>query len=1790
MRDRSEPGAEQLSLFESLPEGDTEPNRLEEVTEHEPVRPTGTRPLPPPPTDRSGRDERSRAALHRDRRPGADGDHGTARPDPRAPSAGGEPRGVPAAQLPGPPAGRGDRHGRDPHSVRHRRVGTDVAGDGHRDAAEAEAGERDAQLARPHLDRDAGLVAFRPSGQDDLAPAGAKAKLAANIAALEVLARLGDDGVADADDQAILARWSGWGSLPQVFDDGRTEFAEQRDAIRRLLGTDEAWAEARRTTLNAHYTPAPIIRAVWRAVGDLGFDGGRVLEPGCGSGNFIGLAPPGCAIVGVEADRTTARIAQHLYGPGATIHAQRFEHLELGDTSFDLAIGNVPFAKVTPHDAVHNRGRHALHNYFLVKSLRLVRPGGIVAAISSRYTLDARNPAARREMHGLADLVGAVRFPAGAFQAAAGTGVVCDLLILRRRETGETPCPDDWTRTVDADLSDEEPIRISAYFDAHPDHVLGRLAAGRGMYRNHELTVEANDDLDEQLTRALGEITDRARSTGLDFRPVPTPLAATATGKAASTHDPPTGQEGSFVLVEGGISRIERGAPVGYKPRYKRDVPELRRLIGLRDAARSVLALQVDGGSDAALADAQQELSERYRGYVRLYGPLNRFKSARTGRTVPETGEDITRRLRPRMGGFRDDPDWPLVAALEVFDDETQLARPAAIFSDRVVSPPAKRLGVDTAPEALAVCLDERGAVDLDRIAELLGTDSDAARTELGEHVYTDPVTEELVPASRYLSGNVRRKLDAAREAAVDDDRWGNNVTALERVLPRQLEPSEIHAGLGAPWIPAEDVESFCSEVLGAEVEIEHLATLGRWTIALRAGRRASVSLSSEWGTARADAISLLDASLNQRLYTVTDEVEGRRVRNDSETIAARDKQDAIATRFGHWVWEADPDRAARLAGRYNGLFSSVVVPTHDGSHLSLPGLADTFRPHQHQRDAVARILTDGRALLAHAVGAGKTATMVMAAMELRRLGSATKPAVVVPNHMLEQFSREWIQTYPSAKVLIADKSRLSKDRRKEFVARCATGDWDGIVFTHSGFARIPLGGELLAGYLAEELERARAALDQSRSGKALSVKRLERRIAQLEETYQRLLASHSKDDGVRFEETGVDFVFVDEGHVFKNRRVDSAIEGMAHPGSQRAQDLDAKLWALRRRHGPRVVTFATATPVANSVAELWTMQSYLQPDVLADVDLGPFDSWAATFGRTVTALELAPDGASYRMQTRFARFQNVPELLTLYRQVADVRTNDDLDLPLPSLAGDAPETVVVPASERLADYVTELAARAEAVRNRAVDPTEDNMLKISGDGRRAALDLRLVGEPPDPGGGKLAAAADRIAAIHRETGDLRYLDDLGEPSERTGALQLVFCDASTPSGRGWNAYDELRSLLAARGVPESAVRFIHEASTDEAKAKLFAAARDGRVSVLVGSTEKMGVGTNVQARAVALHHLDCPWRPADIEQRDGRILRQGNQNPEVRVIRYATEGSFDIYMWQTVERKAAFINQIAAGRATDRDVDDIGDQALSYAEVKALATGDPLILEKATVDADVARLTRLERSHLDDQHRLRRTLDTASARADREAGRIEALRALIGRRVDTRGDRFAMTVDGVRHTKRADAGEHLLRLCSRRLAALGIDGHETFSVGQLAGLDIEAEADRRIEDQVVVTVVGTNEAVRLDAKDLKDPEVASSLVVRLERRIQGLDSKFESATVDHRAAVEEAKRAEARMGAPFEHADELHRLQRRQAEINDTLLNSESPEPAPTTASVAPVERALTEIERRPVRSAPSR
>jgi N12 class adenine-specific DNA methylase len=1566
------------------------------------------------------------------------------------------------------------------------------------------------------------------------------------------------DRPADPDEQAVLARWSGWGALPGVFDERNSDWADVRAQLRALL-SEEAWAAARRTTINAHYTSAEVVAAIWAAVESLGFEGGRVLEPGCGSGNFIGLAPAHLrpSFVGVELDPTTAAVAAALY-PHADIRAEGFEHTRLPAGSVDLVVGNVPFGKVALHDPVHNPARHSIHNHFVLKSLALTHPGGLVAVLTSRYTLDARNPAARREMAEMGDLVGAVRLPAGAFRANAGTDAVTDVLLLRRRDDGDTGRREPWAALATVATDDGE-VELNEWFARHPELVLGRLRATGGQYRDDELTVVAGDEpLAPALQGALMSLAERGRVAGLGWAPAPrqaSPVVAEAEGLARAR------KEGAVLATpEGGFAQVQGGVARRFEVKPKSDRAELGALLGLRDALADLLDAQAQSYDDAVFAAAQAALNAAYDAYSRRFGALNRFSLVRTGRSDPTTGRPTYRRVRPRMGGFAADPDFYSVLALEVFDPDTQTATKAPVFSARVVAPRQPRRGAERAEDALAICLDEHGAVDLGVIAGLLGLSPERARAELGTLVWEDPGSGDLLPATTYLSGDVRAKLATAVAAADRDPRFEGHVEALSAVLPPDLGPGEIDARLGAAWIPATDVEAFAREVLGAvRVVVDHAPVTATWAVAAETWERRSVAATSTWGTERADAVSLLQSSLNQRAASVYDHLDdGSRVLNQAETLAAREKQEALEARFSAWVWE-DPGRAERLGARYNELFNATVLPRYDGSHLSLPGLSSAFVPHPHQRDATWRMVQEPTVLLAHAVGAGKTATMVMGGMELRRLGLVAKPAYVVPNHMLEQFAREFLQLYPQARVLVAGKAETTAGARKHFVARCATGDWDAVVLTHSAFERIPVSAATKADFLTRRLGELREAIAAS---KGLTVKRLETRMANLEERHKALLADERHDDGVTFEATGLDYICCDEAHYYKNRQFPTHIDGVGGQGSKRAEDLEMKLECLRARHGSRVATFATATPVANSLAEMYVMQAYLQPEVLARAGVSHFDAWAANFGRTVTALELAPDGASYRLNSRFARFRNVPELLTMFRATADVRCTEELDLAAPAIAGGGPQTVVVPASEQLRDYMTTLAGRAERVRNRAVTAHEDNMLKISGDGRRAALDLRLVGQAAPADAGKIGVAAERIASIFHATAAAVYREATGLEAPRRGALQLVFCDLGTPNDGAWSVYEELRAQLVRRGVPREAVAFIHDAGDDRAKAELFAACRSGRVAVLIGSTEKMGVGTNVQDRLTALHHLDCPWRPADIEQREGRALRQGNQNAEVSIVRYVTEGSFDIFMWQTVERKAAFIHQVMRGNVAGREVDDVGEQALSYAEVKALASGSPLLLEKAGVDNEVARLARLRRAHHQDQSRLARVAETAEARAVRLRAAVVECQEAIARRVPTRGDRFRVTLDGETHTARTEAGRRL----RATLAEAATGPPRAREVGVLGGFPVDVVAERdALGTTVHVQLRGAPVRVSFGGHEIAGTDPVG-LIQRLEHRLGSLEDARDGAARELARVEGEIDTARSRLGAPFAEEARLATLLGRQAEITRALEAE-----LETTVAVAP-------------------
>jgi N12 class adenine-specific DNA methylase/SAM-dependent methyltransferase len=1587
---------------------------------------------------------------------------------------------------------------------------------------------------------------FRPRGQEDLAPSSPMARVRANLEALATLRQIEREGRPPTPaEQAVLARWSGWGAVPEVFNPARRELAWARERLAELLGPEE-WRAVARSTLNAHYTDAALVQVIWEAARGLGFAGGRVLEPGCGSGNFIGLAPEGARMVGVELEPVTAAIARALYPDAEICHESFADHRAL-EGSYDLVVGNVPFGRVVLHDRRHNPSGHAIHNHFILKSLHLTRPGGLVLLLTSRWTLDARNPAARREMAELADLVGVVRLPGGAHRRAAGTEVVTDLVVLRRREPGRPPAGEGWELARPLGLPGGEAL-VNEHFHRHPEDVLGELSVGHGLHGPEELLVTAHGPAAPALAEALGRLVERARREGLPLGP-PAKAAAPAVAAPGWSERP----EGYLeVRPTGGFTEVVGGRAVPY-PVPASQAAELRELLGLRDAVLALLDAEAASRDDTPeLERLRRELNRRYDAYLRRWGPINRFSWRPTGRHDPETGEPRLARVRPRQGGFRSDPFANLVYALERFDPITQRATKADIFRERVVAPRAPRLGADTPEDALAICLDTHGRVELAEIARLLGVDEAQARQALGGLVFEEPGTGRLVPQAEYLSGNVRRKLAAAEEAAREDPRFEVNVAALRRVLPRDLGPEEISARLGAAWIDASYVERFLRETLeDPELVVEHP---GGSVWAVR-GRRWGVLSTSRWGTPRCPAPAIAQALLEQRQIRVYDETpDGARVLNLAETAAAQAKAEELAGRFSEWVWE-DPERAAELARTYNQRFNAIVLRSYDDARPSLPGLALTFRPHPHQLAAVARIVAEPAVGLYHEVGAGKTAEMVMGCMELRRLGLVRKPAIVVPNHMLEQFSREFLQLYPRARILVCHKEDLERERRRLFIARCATGNWDAVIVTESAFQRLPMSPEAQRRYLEREVEAIEAQLVRARAESGLTVKRLQQAKLQAEERMRKLLDT-ARDPGVTFEQTGIDYLFRDEGHRDKNLRTHSNLPGVGIEGSQRATDMHMKLSYLRERHPARWGTRATATPVANSMAELYTEMRYLRPDLLEEAGIEDFDQWAATFGEVVSAVEVAPDGSGLRLKARFARFTNVPELLRIFHVFGDVKTGQELQLPAPPLAPRpedgrrTPETVVVPPSPELEAFMAELAQRAERVRGGLAEKGEDNLLSIATAGRLAALDLRLVGRSTTfPS--KVEVAAERIAAIWAEHRERTYRGPDGEPHPVPGALQIVFCDLGTPRPGEWNVYEELRSQLAARGLPREAIRFIHEAGDDREKAELFAACREGRVAVLVGSTERMGVGTNVQDRAVALHHLDCPWRPADLHQREGRILRQGNQNPEVRILRYVTEGSFDGFVWGTVERKASFIAQVMRGRLDVREIEDVGDVALSYQEVKAIATGNPLLIEQAEAEAELTRLERLERAHARAQAQLRWSME-ASEREITETSRLIAqAEAALSRRIDTRGEAFAMVVQGEPIARRAEAEARLRAVLAGLLARGSSDGRPV-EVGSLGGFAVTA-ADRGHDGRPAV-IVRLEEVpgaeLRLSPRELAE----ASVVSRLEHRLAGLERLRDEAAQRRERAREELARARELAGKPFPQAEWLAAARERVRAITEEL------------------------------------
>lgn len=1645
------------------------------------------------------------------------------------------------------------------------------------------------------------LVVFAPSGQV-LVPSGKKARAQANMAAIELMQALDVAGrYATAAEQEVMAQWSSWGAVPEIFESWREEWSPERAKLQSLLSESERGAAAA-TTVNAHYTDPAIATAMWTALARAGFTGGPVLEPGCGSGNFIGLAPSSARMVGVELDPVTAKIAAYLY-PNSQVRAEGLEKAALPENSFHATIGNVPFGNFSVFDARHNPNGLNIHNYFIAKSLRLTAPGGYVAVVTSAFTMDAAGTKARREIARYGDLVGAVRLPAKAFSRVSGTEVVADVLILRRRP--DVSVPDEhainaWVETATTGATHKSTgeivdVSINKYFADHPENVLGEVIVGQGQY--NELTVSVREragvDLAAAVESRLSAIVDAAKNIGLEYAPVPA-ITAQQSQEVFAPGLTVTAAAGKVrvgsMRINGGGDGVERRTADGLweawvRPRgNKVTLNEIKALVELKTHARAVIETQRHGAPLEERDSARQALNVAYDNYYSHFGAINRFtlgperkaSKAQIGKRLKEAESswreslpaDLSARERSKhevpeyvqaqwiqdasepipgakvqdhlvfLGG---DADLGVLLALESFDDDTQTAKKTAVFSQDVVAVTPRRDSAESPADALAICLDEHREVRLDRIAELLGVDEDTARERLGTLVFDEPGTGNLVAGVTYLSGNVRTKLAIAREHYEVDSRFGINVDLLSAVMPEDIEGHEINIRPGVRYISEGDYVAFCEEVFQVTPTVSADPVDQAWEVKGPPKSKFDAVVQFQYGTDDRSPTQLLTLVMNNRSVSVkrtVEDLEGnkRQVEDVKATMEAREKANTISDAFAVWAL-ADPDRATRIVASYNEAFNSYVQPDYTamGEAMAFPGLGTQFNPHAYQRTAVARILNEPSCLLDHVVGAGKTGTMIMATMELRRTGIARKPWIVVPNHLVSQVAREFNEWYPMANVLPIPAGE-GPDARRKWVAASAASDWDAVIAPYSVFGKIEVDPNKSKVWLEEEISELRAAKDLPSDGEKdrVRTKKLEAAIKRLEVRHEKLISN--KDIGTTFEETGCDYLFVDEAHNFKNLRRSSDFQELGHVGSQRASDIDYKLRSLRElkteiavRSGvnpltyqPAVATFATGTPVANSMAEMWVMQRYLRPDLLASAKLHSVDSWGNQFTRAQTRMELTPAGDSYKPVNRLVKFVNVHELLKLNQQFTSTVTSEDITAALPSIAGGARRAISRPASDQVVDYMKELAYRAN---NLPTDPSEDNLLKIMNDGRAAALDGRLKDLDADEDGGRATMVAAEIIRIHNLTKDRVYTDKLGDTSPIPGGLQLVFCDRSIPRADGsFSMYEAVAAELVAAGMGREKISFIHDAEDDAAKDRLFARARAGQVSVLIGSTERMGTGTNVQLRCIAIHHMDIPWRPADIEQREGRAIRQGNQNSEVEIVNYITEGTFDQRMWSVVARKAAFIGQVKNGKLDAREVDDVSsDFVLMAGEMQALASGDERMIQYANLANDVATLESLQRSFWDtrkaltrEQHQLEAFEKTAN-----EHQRIWA--EVLPTLKDTSGDNFSMDVAGKSFTARVEAGNALKHQIGNVLVAFRGGDAKVVQAGQLGGTGVmlrrefngtRIEFDGLPEISVVVSDTSLSEGV--------DP---AGLIRRMENVLGSLEEhidRSQTRTTESRVRVDQ--------------------------------------------------------------------
>ena len=1561
---------------------------------------------------------------------------------------------------------------------------------------------------------------------DHLGEGGAKQKYARNIEAIRTLFKLErEHRGATAKEQQVLSQYVGWGGLSDAFDPNKDNWAKEYAELKGLLSEDE-YAAARSSVLNAHYTSPTVIRGIYDAVERMGFRSGNILEPSMGVGNFFGLLPEAMQdsrLYGVELDSITGRIAKKLY-PQADITVAGFETTDRRDF-YDLAVGNVPFGQYKVNDKAYNKLGFSIHNYFFAKAIDQVRPGGVVAFVTSRYTMDSKDSTARKHMAERADLLGAIRLPNNAFRANAGTDVVSDIIFLHKRDRPIDHEPD-WVQLGKT----EDGFAINQYFVDHPEMVLGELTAESTQYGREELTVAPIEGavLSDQLAEAVRHIEGRYTAAEVDAPDIAEEEATRRTLPA----DPEV-KNFSYTVVDGEVFYRENSVmtQVELSENAKGRVTGM---VELRQIVNELIDQQLNDFPDEDIKATQERLNAAYDAFTAKYGLLNDRKNGRL---------------------FEQDSSYYLLCSLENLDEQGQLKSKAAMFTKRTIRPERTVTSVDTPSEALAVSIGEHGKVDLPYMAELLGTPGDYGRitAELSGVIFKDPAADPTDPeagwqmADEYLSGDVRAKLRMAQFAAETNPEFAVNVEALTKAQPRELEASEIDVRLGATWLDPDIIQKFMTETfqipyyLRHAVKVRYSPYTAEWRVEGKTATGRSDIISSEtYGTSRANAYKILEETLNLkdvRIYDTIEDAEGKpkRVLNKRETMLAQQKQQVIKDAFANWVWQ-DPQRRIALVKQYNELFNSTRPREYDGSHIKFVGMNPEITLREHQRNAIAHVLYSGNTLLAHEVGAGKTYEMAASAMEAKRLGLCQKSLFVVPNHLTEQWASEFLNLYPNAKLLVARRKDFETANRKKFCARIATGDYDAVIIGHSQFERIPLSFERQERIIQEQIYETLTAINElkAHAGENFSIKQMEKTRKTLETKLEKLRSDERKDDVITFEQLGVDCLFVDESHFYKNLFLTTKmrnVAGLSTSEAQKSSDMFGKCRYLDEITGGRGVVFATGTPVSNSMTELYTVMRYLQYSTLQQKKLTHFDCWASTFGETTTAIELAPEGTGYRARTRFAKFFNLPELMSMFKEVADIKTSDQLHLPVPEAKF---ETVVAKPSEIQKEMVQELSKRAAEIHSGTVDASVDNMLCVTNDGRKIGLDVRLMNPMlPDDPNSKLNVCVQNVLKIWEEGKDQKL-------------TQLLFCDLSTPKNDGnFNVYEDIRKKLVAAGVPENEIEFIHNADTEAKKAALFSKVRSGDVRVLLGSTAKMGAGTNVQTLLVAVHHLDVGWKPSDMTQRNGRIIRQGNMNKEVKVFNYVTEGTFDSYLFQTLENKQRFISQIMTSKSPVRSCEDVDEQALSYAEIKALCAGNPLIKEKMDLDVQVAKLKVLKADHQSQKFRLQDKLLTKFPADIQETNaHIAGLKAdaqLAAAHPQGKEEFCGMTIKGVAYDEKKTAGERLVLACSE------LPNAEEKVIGSYRGFELSLRFDAfRTEYQALL------KGQRKYTVPLGNDPLGN--IIRLDNSLNSFPERITAAENELDTLHQQQSAAQIEVEKPFPQEEELAEKSARLAELNAQL------------------------------------